>query len=208
MRLFAEPPRELLFAWDSGADHLKITTRKREPGYKGIVNVEATVAEKTLSESYRLRVSPESSRIDRVLVYFSHARREPPRWTLAAEETQPLSARRLAPAEQSALGLAAEGQAWEVALVPSRSAPFEIRATRDTDLREQEPICLAALPEATSQEGAVVVRSAEAAETRIKNDEGCGRSRLNRRRRGAIKPRGRPTATTPRAWRPRRPVPR
>ena len=53
----------------------------------------------------------------------------------------------------------AEGQTWEVALVPARNVPFEIRATRTTDLQNPSPICLAALPEASTQEATVVIRS-------------------------------------------------
>ncbi|MCX7427393.1 MAG: hypothetical protein NTW96_17400, partial [Planctomycetia bacterium] len=169
LRLFAETPRGLLFVQDARAEPLRILLRQQEPGYAGTIRVEATVTGPTMSESYRLRCSPESSRLDHVLVHFSHARSGPPRWTLGTEEGQTLAARRLPPAEQSAVGLGPDGETWEVALTPSRSVPFEILATRDTELEEPGPICLAALPEATSQDATLVIRSAEATDVRIEN---------------------------------------
>lgn len=168
LRLLAEPPRNLLFTKDAGADHLRMNLRKRDPGYAGLIEVEATVGDKTLSESYRLQCSPDSSRLDHVVVHFSHDRPGSLRWTFGAEEAQPLAARRLPPAEQAALGYS-EGQSWEVALVPARSTAFEIRATRTTDLHDEMPICLATLPEASSQEATVVIRSAEATDVHIRS---------------------------------------
>ena len=159
LELFAEVPRDLLFEHDTGVGGLRVSLEKRRPRYTAELRVEATVAEGSLLESYRLRCHPDAARVDRVLVRFSHTRPAPPHWTLGADDDQQLVSRRLSPDELAAADLSSEGETWEIVLQRPRSVAFEIRATRVSKLTDRQSISLVSLPEATDQEGVLVVRS-------------------------------------------------
>ena len=65
---------------------------------------------------------------------------------------------------------AKQRERWEIVLHPPRSVPFEIRAVRTTDLSGQMAVGLACLPEATSQQGELVVRSAGSLDVIVQNN--------------------------------------
>jgi hypothetical protein len=157
--LFAELPGDLLFANGPGAAELRISLENRPPGYAGSLGVEALVGEQTLEESYTLHCVPDSSQVERVMVYFSHRRKASLQWTLGAGGGQQLSARRLSDKEQAAAGLGASQEVWELTLRQPRSEPFNIRGTREVKLEDQQPISLISLPEATTQQATLVIRS-------------------------------------------------
>ncbi|NQT12077.1 MAG: hypothetical protein HQ582_04985, partial [Planctomycetes bacterium] len=174
--LFREPPGEPLFEDDAGAAGLSVSLTMRKPGYSATIEVEATVAEESLAESYRFHCVPEAARMDRVVVQFSHARTARTRWTLGAEDEGNWTARRLPPGHADAStvepeagvsepALEADGstaepdkERWEIRLHRPRSAPFEIRASRTTKLADGEAVSLASLPEAAVEQGTVVIR--------------------------------------------------
>ncbi|MFH1923568.1 MAG: hypothetical protein ABIP48_27225 [Planctomycetota bacterium] len=176
LSLFAEPPRDLLFESDPGATGLRVSLVTRKPKYSATIQVEATVSDGSLIESYRLTCVPEATRrVERVLVRFSKfsefskTRESRLRWTLGNEEENHWTARRLPPANQAESVPAAGGETWEIRLRRPRSAPFEIRATRTTELPERAVVGLASLPEAATQRATVVVRSVGSAAVRIEN---------------------------------------
>jgi len=200
--LFSEPPRDPLFELDAGtagSSAVKVLLETRKPSYSATIQVEATLSDHSLIESYRLDCVPQTARVDRVLVRFSRPRTAPVRWTLGAEEEGQWTAERLSPAvrqasrlasEDEASRLASEGQAsrpasggetWEIRLDRPRSVPFQIRAVRTTQLTERQAVSLASLPEASVQRGTVVVRSTGSTSVWIQN--------------GGLKPI--PTATAP-----------
>ncbi|HTU25170.1 MAG TPA: hypothetical protein VMF30_07220 [Pirellulales bacterium] len=158
-RLFAEPPSGLVFAVDATAARLEVATVPRKPTYAGEINVDVIADGKTLTETYTLRCSSPSARVDRLLFFCSHPRPEPLRFSLAGAGGGQIAARRLSPDEHSANHLTKAGEAWELTLRPPRSGPFEIRAVRSLAFKGLLPLSLAALPEASTQRGSLTVRA-------------------------------------------------
>ncbi len=154
---------------ERSSDALTFELRQQRPGYSGAIHVDMAIAGKTLLESYRFLCRPKSSPVDRILVHFSHNDPVPFRWTLHADEILPLTARKLSEKQRKTLGLATEGQTWEVTLTPSRELPFEIRANRTVAFEQPKPACLATLPEAHSQQADLTIRTLEGAEVQIEN---------------------------------------
>ena len=72
-RLFPETPTGLVFAVDAAAARLQIATVPRKPTYTGEINVDVVADGKTLTETYTLRCSSPSARVERVLLFCSHA---------------------------------------------------------------------------------------------------------------------------------------
>ena len=175
--LFRELPGEPLFENDAGAAGLSVSLTTRKPSYSAKIEVEATVADRSLVESYRFHCVPEAARMDRVLIAFSHPRTARTQWTLGAEDEGKWTARRLSPADEAASRSEPEagtsdpeleadasapepdGERWEIRLHRPRSAPFEIRASRTSNLADREAVSLASLPEAAVEEGTVAIRS-------------------------------------------------
>ncbi len=166
--LFAEPPRGLVFEDNANAAKLRITLQPQSPSYSGTVRVEAGVVDGQLREKYAFHCVPQSARVDRVLVHFSHRRDTPPQWTLGAGDGRQISARQWSVAEQGSALLPPEGETWELTF-RSRSVPFEIHAVRRSPFGGEEAISLASLPKATRQEGTLVVRSSGVPDVRIEN---------------------------------------
>jgi len=122
-----------------------------------------------MKESYWLQCDPHVGRIDRVVVRFSEPMTGDLHWDHGSEdEVRPILE------EQQPEGqtdeVLQEGRTWEIRLKPSRSAPFGITVTRTTKLTERRPISMASLPEASSQEGRVIVYSSGSAAVRIENN--------------------------------------
>jgi len=167
--LFSQPPRGLVFRHDARAAGLQIAILPQRPSYTAELRVEAAVSGTALRESYVLRCVPQGASVERVLVHFAPRRDVPPRFSLATENDQALSARRLPAEEQLALGLPSEEETWDVRLRRPRSVPLEIHATRETELGQGQPIALAALPQAGDQQGTLFIRCPDAEPLEILN---------------------------------------
>lgn len=167
--LLGRMPRDVAFVDDANAAGLSVALERRRPGYGASIAVEATLTGKTLEESYRVRCTPESAPVERLLVYFSCRRDAPVRWSLAGGPGPSLDARRWSPEERSAAGLGPSEEAWELVLRRPTGEAFVIEGTRRSGLDAQQGLSLAALPEASGQQGNVVVRSAGPQDLRIKN---------------------------------------
>jgi len=169
LELFAEPSRGLLLEDDAGAAAVQVTLENRRPRYTGEIDCEATVDERTVQEEYLVRCEPESAGVTRLLVRFSQRRDAPLRWTLVDPGNRPLSARSLSKEEQTAAGLDADQETWEITLPRPQSAPFRVRGTRDLALAGPQTVSLASLPEAVSQRATLVVRCLGGSTVRITN---------------------------------------
>jgi hypothetical protein len=167
--LFAEPPGELLFENDARAANLAVKLETRKPDYSGRIRTEVSVSGTSMVERYRLQCDPNVGRIDRVVVHFSEPMTGDLRWDHETEdEVRPI----IEPPRPNGQtdGALQEGRTWEIRLKPPRSEPFNITVTRTTQLTERRPISLASLPEASSQEGLVIVYSSGSAAVRIENN--------------------------------------
>ncbi len=158
-RLFPETPTGLVFAVDSAAARLEIATVPRKPTYTGEINVDVVADGKTLTETYTLRCLSPSARVERVLLFCSHPKPEPLRFSMAGATGGQLLARRLAPDEHAASGASKAGEAWELTLRLPRSGPFEIRVVRSSPFADRLPLSLASLPEASTQRGTLTIRA-------------------------------------------------
>jgi len=169
MQLFTESPRDLLFEGNDDPTALQIELERQEPLYSADVRVEAAVGDQRLAERYVVDCRPQSARVDRVVVRFSHGRDTDPRWALGTEDDRPSDARRLSRDELTGAGWDPEQETWELTLRRPRSEPFRIIATREVALGEDEPISLASLPDAIAQRGKLVILSQGSQPVRIVN---------------------------------------
>ncbi len=165
--IFPEPPTGLVFAVDANLARLSLWLATRQPSYAGEIAVDAAVQDKTLHQTFIFRCNPQGARVERLLINFSHASRVPLHWSLVGGNAGQIIARRLTLDQNDASG--AGGESWELTLRLPRSGPFEVRATRTLPLTNNLPLSLAALPEATSQQGSVSIRAVGETGLVIKN---------------------------------------
>jgi hypothetical protein len=133
--------------------------RPRIAQYRAKIQVDVVASAKSVSERYRMECIPEGSRVDRVVIIFSHTRTEPLQWAISGDTERPWTVRRLTEKDLPSDQLPPGGEAWEIQLRPSRSGTFVIQAQRSTPLGDQMPVALVALPQAVQQEATLRVRT-------------------------------------------------
>jgi hypothetical protein len=147
-----------------------VSIENERPRYTADVRIRASVSGGQLMESYTLRCTPQSKRLDRVVVCFTPPRDEPLRWSIGDEGRGQLVARRVDGRHDATAGVhpgqgdpAKNGppsETWEVILLQPRSAPFELHAARSTAYAAELSVALALLPEATGQQSVLSVSAA------------------------------------------------
>ena len=151
---------EGLFFWASPQNQpLQWLLRPRIAQYRAKIQVDVVATAKSVSERYRMECIPEGSRVERVVIIFSHARAEPLQWTISGDAEHQWTVRRLTENDLPSDQWPSEGEAWEIQFRPSRSGAFVIQAQRSTPLGDQMPVALAALPQAAQQEATLRVRT-------------------------------------------------
>jgi hypothetical protein len=156
-------PRDggLVFADDAAAESLVITIARENPSYSAVIRVDAEIEEETLTESYRILCTPESTPLQQLLIHLSEARSEEIDWQMLGSGSPFLGVRRLTPQEQRAARLGRPGETWELLLRSPRSEAFEVFGRRRHPREISQAVALAALPSATTQEGSLTVRVLE-----------------------------------------------
>lgn len=147
----------ILFQDSPAMEEMAVDLRSEPPDYAVRIDMECEVGPRSLESVYRFRVQPQASPIDRLQIHFSGPPDQRLRWT-QPDGSPPISARRL-PVDPSQ---GAGGEFWQVVLPEPVAEPFEIHAAQRVDFDGQTALSLAAIPGATSQMGAVTVRSAPA----------------------------------------------
>ncbi|MFW6169685.1 MAG: hypothetical protein ACODAD_04280 [Planctomycetota bacterium] len=144
-----------MFRDDEQADFMMVKVTRDEPTFTAENHVRAEFSEASLTESYRLVCTPESSQVNRLLVLLSERRSEAVNWSLEAGEkgNQLLSARRFSDDTVQRPQYSGGGEIWELVLRHPQDEAFEIHGTRTTDFASPRKISLANFPDATSQEG-------------------------------------------------------
>lgn len=168
LEYFTEAPQGAVFDVTKTRGAWTVSLEERPPRYAADLKVEATLTPGPLLEAYRIRCSPESAPINRCLVHFSQARAETPRWSMDSADPGEFTAQRYQ-ADPHTEPQLAEGETWELTFTRPRSEPFELQAMRPTAIKGSVPLSLIALPEASSQQGRVEVRVADAAPAEIEN---------------------------------------
>ncbi len=169
LRLFSQPPVGALFATNGAFARSTVELERRRASYSADIRIDAAVHDDVLTETYTIQCTPETSRVDRLVVRFSQARDVPLEWNLAGANTGQFSARPLTEGEQSQVGLPAGGEAWEVTVQLARPGPFELRAVRSTELKELQPLSLAQVAQAAVQRGTLTIRAVGSADIAIQN---------------------------------------
>ena len=167
--LFADVPSGLFFENDSRAASLAVTLEAGKPDYSAEIRTEVTVSGESTVEEYRLKCVPNAGRIDRVLVRFSEPMTGDVHWDHGIEVQVRPGIDPEQPDNRTG-GVLPEKQIWEIKLEPPRSGPFNISVTRTTQFTKRRPISLACLPEASNQEGRVIIKSEGSAGVRIENN--------------------------------------
>jgi hypothetical protein len=158
--LFADPPGDFLFRDDAGAADLRLSVENRRPTYSAAIRVEAVVADGLLAENYTFTCRPsKAAPIDRVVVHFTGHREGPLSWLAPGIDDSRFTARRWTAQQETSAGLTPDEENWDVTFRNPRSTVMEIRASRKSRLAGPTPVCLASLPDAARQEGALVVRN-------------------------------------------------
>ncbi len=150
------------------ADFMTVKVTREDPTFTAENHVSVETTADSMTESYRLVCTPESTSINRVLVLLSEARPDPITWSLLADGNKLLSATMLPrPAGQEDPYNQAD-QVWELLLRNPQDKPFEIHGTRTTPFLAAKQIGLATLPDATSQEGWLTILSLDGSTLSIK----------------------------------------
>ncbi len=169
VKMFSQPPTGVLFSYNAAFARSMVGLERRRARYTADIRVDAAVQDDLLTETYTIQCTPETSRVDRLLIRFSHAREAPLEWNLAGANAGQFSARPLTAREQSAVGLPAGGEAWEVTLQLARPGAFELRAVRSTAFGASLPVSLAQVAQAAVQRGKLTIRAVGSSDVTIKN---------------------------------------
>jgi hypothetical protein len=167
--LFLEAAPEVIAELNPRKQAWRVAFEHRVARYTAQIELEAKVTAGPLVESCRVRCSPESAAVERFLVHFTQARQETPRWSLGEGMQGQLVARKLSSEAQAAAGVDPAGETWEIVLRRPQKSPFEFRAERATEFKTAIPLNLVSLPEATSQQGSLTVKSTTDSPLEIEN---------------------------------------
>lgn len=140
---------------DTGAGgNVRAALTRATPNFSGEIAMAALANETTLRESYRIRVTPISSRVEQLQVHFSRRRPGEVTWGLSESPEQAVLARRV---ESEG---AEEGETWELRFDRSRDAAFTLEAERVVEFDSSHELAFASLPQANAQQGELTVRAA------------------------------------------------
>jgi len=156
--LVTTSPGTVLYRDGPGADDVMIDLSSDPPNYSAWIDIESEFSERKLELSYRIRVQPKSSTVDRLQVHFTEPSADGLDWSLPGEVDLPLTARRLTP---ESAGQVDGGETWQITLPGQRDAPFELQARRTIEFTGQASLPLVSLPGASTQIGTLIIRSAE-----------------------------------------------
>lgn len=155
--LFLRPPRDLIVRLDPRHSDWRVRVEPEAPRFEVKATVAADIDNERLVERYSIHCTPENSAVDRLLVHFTQPRAATPRWSLDDGRFGQLTATRLTSSEQSAAGVAPDGETWQVLLQKPRREAFELRAMREMPWDNQVAVSLVCVPGATSQQGTILV---------------------------------------------------
>ncbi|MDZ7619373.1 MAG: hypothetical protein U1E05_20425, partial [Patescibacteria group bacterium] len=158
-----------LIRLDGDATRFEARLTPRRPRFTAQVEVEARVAREVLEERYSVQCRPESSRLDRVVVWLSRQREEPLSWAVVDDDAARLSSRRWTANEQMAAGLPAEGETWELRLNPPATVPLTLSARRKSAFDGEAIPSLASAPDADTQTGLLAIHAGPGTAIQVDN---------------------------------------
>jgi len=159
-RLFALAPEGMLLSLDDRFAQATLRVERPRPSYAADIHVDAAVQRDRLTETVTIQCTPDTARVERLLIHFSQSREVPLEWNLAGgNNSGQFSARKLSPGEQVKAGLPAEGEVWELLLQLARPGAFELRAQRSLPFDAETPLALVSVEGATTQRGTLAIRA-------------------------------------------------
>src|SRR5262249_22244746 len=111
-----------------------------------------------LSQDYRVSVEPASAPIDHVVIYSTVPLGDAARW-LDKATNSPITAEKLAQNDPQRVSLPKEGDAWLLRFGQPTSRTFEVSTSLSTKRLDHLAIPLLCVPDATRQDGRILVRS-------------------------------------------------
>ena len=165
MRLFEAVPGTILFADDAESSGLAAQLATAAPAFRMEVNLEARVAKRQTQQALAMRCIPESSPVGELVVRLSPRPAGAIDWKLTGDDQRELSVTPLSAAPAD--GAEGADAVYRLALVPPRSAPFEVAAQWSSPAADSTSLCLAAVPEAKVQSGIITVRSLDGSPVRV-----------------------------------------
>lgn len=128
--------------------------------FEAHIRLEATYRRRELRQSHFIEIRPGKERVDRVLVFATTPLGDDVRWTEVQSATA-LVAERLPKDDPRQFGFLVSGELWLVHLVKQTSPTINIVATASVPWSSRKQVPLLVLPEATAQQGSVLLRVEE-----------------------------------------------
>ncbi|HEY4312397.1 MAG TPA: hypothetical protein VGN12_23310 [Pirellulales bacterium] len=156
--LFSEPPNDV-YRVDPAGGRFTASIEPERPTFAAKIVGTTSVDASTIVETNSIRCQTQDDPIDRLVVHFSTARPEPPRFRIVGAGEGALSARRLN-GEKPPAQTPEAGETWEIVLARPQNAAFEIVAERSTAGRDLVELSLVSLNDVSVQQAQVVVEAA------------------------------------------------
>jgi hypothetical protein len=167
--LFSDDPEVLLFAEDAADSDAEAVVESRRPEYSAAIQMEAEARGDRLQESWHIRCVPTAAQVEKIIVRLSEKSETPPRWKISGAEGLALTARPLPTDDEEEHRSEDNAETWEIVLSRPQNRPFELHGSRETVFAGPRPLSLASLPEASRQNGTLVIRRNQKTELRIEN---------------------------------------
>ncbi len=167
--LFSGISDEMLFAEDDADDDAEVVVEGRLPEYSAAIRMEAEARGGRLQESWKIRCVPASTPVEKILVRISGKSDAPTRWQASGAKGLMLTARRLPQGAGAASGAKKSAETWQITFNQPQSDPFELHGVRESVFEGPCPLGLASLPEASRQNGTLIIRRTAKTGIRIEN---------------------------------------
>ncbi len=156
--LIPKPSDGLLFDPTANATDAAIRLAPKKSDYDAEIQLETSLSQGRLRQTYHIDCRPKGSGIDHVLVYITEPPSEPLRWTEASSQ-EPLLAERMPANDPRLGGLPAGGELWRLDLRRLYARPISIDASWSAAWPERKRVPLISLPDAAAQQGRISVSS-------------------------------------------------
>jgi hypothetical protein len=157
-RIAGRNPKPLLLRLNGVAPEGQFTLQSLQTPIEVSADMRIKFSREKMTKSVTLRISPQHSRTERVLVYQS----EPgPQfsWTLSGTSPRSVVARKLPVIRHAAWDLPPTGELWELRLPAPQSTPFELEGVRTRGLPPTGRLGLVFVPQAQTFRGQVTVEA-------------------------------------------------
>ncbi len=158
----------MVFRDGKRADSVTVKVTREDPTFTAEIHVRAEVDADSLTESYRVICTPESTPLTSLQILLSESRPQGVTWSVASDTNSLLGARQIPMRELQTARMNQSVEAWELVLRSPQDKPIEIRGQCKSTFAAAKNIALATLPRAAAQEGWLTIESRDASPLAIK----------------------------------------